>query len=149
MKRLEWCCKQNRGISLVEPNENLSEQYMGEADSTLDQMLITEGKWKVVMAYYACYNAFYSVLMKAGIKSEIHECTIALMEEIPAFKNDKKLITGLKSDRIDAQYYLKEVELKNSDEIKKFILKCKSFIEDTDLGDLRGIIDKTIKGDKN
>ncbi|MBD3163848.1 HEPN domain-containing protein [Candidatus Woesearchaeota archaeon] len=149
MKKLEWCCKQKRGISLVEPNKNISDQYMKEANETLDQMLRTKGRWKVIMAYYACYNAFYSILIRAGIKSEIHDCTIALMKKMPEFKEDEKYISKLKSDRIDVQYYLKDIELDKEENIKTFILKCKSFLEDVNTERLREIITEMIKGDKN
>ena len=36
--------------------------------------------WLATTKYYAEYFAVYSVLMKIGIKCEIHDCTIALVK---------------------------------------------------------------------
>ena len=38
--------------------------------------------------YYVCYNALYSLLVKCGIKCEIHDCNFKLMF---LFDFDKKL----------------------------------------------------------
>ena len=37
---------------------------------------INETDWILTTAYYARYFALYALLMKMGIKSEIHDCTI-------------------------------------------------------------------------
>jgi len=76
MKKLKWCAKQSKGIKLIKINNNLSEAYIKEADETFDNMIRTKGNWKTILAYYSCYNALYSLLIKYGIKSEIHDCTI-------------------------------------------------------------------------
>ena len=43
--------------------------------------------WISTTAYYARYFAFYALLQKCGIKSEIHDCTISLMSFL--FVEDK------------------------------------------------------------
>jgi uncharacterized protein (UPF0332 family) len=39
---------------------------------------IKEIDWIATTAYYARYFALYALLMKIGIKSEIHDCSIAI-----------------------------------------------------------------------
>ena len=64
-EKIKWCLRKKEGISIVEPNENLSNEYRKEADNTLETMLETKGKWKIIMAYYSCYSALYSILIKS------------------------------------------------------------------------------------
>jgi len=136
--KFKWCCKQKNGISLVEQNINLSEEYIKRADESLEAMLLNKGSWKIITAYYACYNALYSILMAAGIKSEIHECSIELMRLIKGFdKRDILFLKNLKKDRIDVQYYLKKKELKDENQIKDFVLKCKMIVKSVDVAVLR------------
>jgi|SRR3989338_2365423 len=148
--KIKWCCRKKEGIRLIEPNENLSERYIEESNLTLDALEKIDNKWNLIMGYYACYNALYSVLMKAGIKSEIHDCSIALMRIIPQFsKEDIKFLEKLKEDRIGAQYYLKSKILEDKEKVKDFILKCKQVKEEIDVGMLRKSISKYTEGDKN
>jgi uncharacterized protein (UPF0332 family) len=124
---------QKKGIQLIEPNDNLSREYIQTAEETLDVLKDIKSKSKVWLAttkYYCEYFATYSLLMKIGIKCEIHECTIALcslLEEkgiIPAgfsetLEKDKQL-------RIDNQYYLKNRDVPlNYNELLNFVLKIK------------------------
>ncbi|MBU1005240.1 MAG: hypothetical protein KJ561_05415 [Nanoarchaeota archaeon] len=127
--KLKWCLNKEKGIKVTPPNENLSSEYIKEADETLGIMMSIKGKWKAITAYYACYNALYAILMKAGIKSEIHECSIGLMNLIKEFgREDIILFVFLKKARIDAQYYLKEVVFNKDNEVKKFVNKCKQIL---------------------
>lgn len=123
--KLDWCKKQKNGIELISIKEHLSKSYIEEADKTLLEMLKIEGKWKVITGYYACYNALYSILMKCGIKCEIHSCSIQLMQLFTFDKEDIDLLEQLKDDRIQAQYYLIEKKLEDVDKVKDFISKCK------------------------
>lgn len=136
--KISWCLKQKKGIELVEPNDNLSEQYFREAKETLQEISEHGTKWGVIMAYYACYNALYALLMKAGIKCEIHDCTIEIMKLINGFSDgDYLFLTKLKEQRIQAQYYLKKEKLENLPEVKKFVLKCQVLSEEPTAGMLR------------
>ncbi|NOQ38385.1 hypothetical protein GQ472_05860 [archaeon] len=126
--KIRWCLKQKRGISLIDAKPHLSDSYIKEADETLDNVLVTKGKWKVITAYYACYNALYSILMKCGIKSEIHDCTIELMSLFDFDASDIEYFGKLKQDRINVQYYLKEIQLEDTDDVKRFIVKCKQIL---------------------
>jgi uncharacterized protein (UPF0332 family) len=128
--KIKWCIDQTKGIRIIELKPHLSESYIKEADETLENMLVAKGKWKIIMAYYACYNALYSILMKAGIKCEIHDCTLEIMELFGFSPAEIDFLIGLKDDRIRAQYYLKDVVLKDEDSVKRFVLKSKSLLSD-------------------
>jgi len=131
-EKTSWCASQKKGIELIDIKPHLSKAYMLEADDTVDNMMNTKGKWKLITAYYACYNALYSLLMKTGIKCEIHDCTIELMGYYSFSDDDIALIMDLKDDRINAQYYLKDVKLKDEKPIKAFVSKCKEVLETLD-----------------
>jgi len=73
---LNWCKKQEKGISLVEPNTNLSEDYLKSAQETLLLLKDVHNKsnmWAATMKYYCEYFAVYSLLIRMGIKCEIHD----------------------------------------------------------------------------
>jgi len=84
MNKINWCKNQERGIRLIDPNDNLSEEYMRNAEESLNVLRsIKETKSNMRLAttkYYIEYFAACSVLMKLGIKCEIHDCTISLIE---------------------------------------------------------------------
>ena len=128
-RRIIWCMRQKRGISLTDPKPHLSESYMKEADETLENMLRTTGKWKLITAYYACYNALYSLLMRAGIRSEIHDCTIRLMGLFGFTREEAEFMADLKDRRIQTQYYLKSLELEDEAGVKRFVARCKAILE--------------------
>lgn len=138
MKKIKWCLNQKKGIELIEPNENLSKQYFKEATETLQEISGSGSKWEVIMAYYACYHALYGILMKVGIKCEIHDCTIELMKILDQFtENDYLFLTALKEQRIRAQYYLKQEKLKDLVAVKKFILNCREIAENINIAVIR------------
>jgi uncharacterized protein (UPF0332 family) len=133
MNKIKWCLCQKKGIQLTELKPHLSKSYMDEADETLENVFSAKGKWKTITAYYACYSALYSILMKCGIKSEIHECTIELMELFDFIDDEKQYLRNLKDDRVKAQYYLKNIILEDEEPVKKFVMKCKIIL--TNLND--------------
>ena len=71
--KIIWCLRQKKGIEITETKPHLAELYIKEAEETLENVRTTKGKWKVITAYYSCYNALYSILMKSGIKCEIND----------------------------------------------------------------------------
>ena len=90
------------------------------------------------MAYYSCYNALYSVLMKIGIKCEIHDCSIEMIKLIEGFnEEDYEFLSELKDKRIKVQYYLKKEELQKLDEVKTFVWKVKEVLNDLDVVGIR------------
>ena len=64
--------------------------------------------WEISSSYYAMYFSLYAILMKIGVKSEIHSCTIAFMRELlkDFFQEEEiLLIEKAQKARIDVQYY--------------------------------------------
>jgi len=127
--QINWCLKQAKGIKLVEPNESISENYLKESLSDFDMVEKVNPKWKTVTAYYSCYNSVYAILMKVGIKCEIHDCTIALMGLLGFDENEIKFLDSLKKERVDVQYYLRASSLAiDKNKILEFLNKCKEII---------------------
>jgi hypothetical protein len=123
--KIKWCCRQKKGIELIEPKPHLDESYMKEAEEDFDELASAGGKWRSIIAYYSCYEAFYSILMKCGVRCEIHDCSLELMKLFNFNEDDSDYIKDLKKDREGNQYYLKRNSLKDKEKIKKFISKCK------------------------
>lgn len=123
--KISWCLQQKNGIELVEPNDNLSTAYLNDADDSLLAMDKITGKWKTVTAYYACYNALYALLMKAGVKCEIHDCTLIIMNLLEFTKEEIGFLKALKKQRIDVQYYLKPALEIDVIKVKQFVARCK------------------------
>lgn len=140
--KIKWCLKQAKGIKLTELKPHLSKSYMDEADETLENVFSAKGKWRLITAYYACYNAFYALLMKCGIRCEIHDCSLGLMSLFDFDASEVRYLQKLKADRIQAQYYLRAVELKDESNVKEFILKCKTLLGDLNSGKIEKIREK-------
>ena len=121
MKKISWCKKQERGIKIKEPNDNLSKEYYENAEESmrvLKSIKETQSNmWLATTKYYIEYFAVYSVLMKIGIKCEIHDCTIALVkfleDEDVIEEGTSKTLEKDKELRIDNQYYLKNKPVNN------------------------------------
>ncbi len=128
-EKIKWCCRKKRGIELIEQKEHLEKSYIKESEEDLKQVNCVGEKWKAIIGYYSCYEALYSLLMKCGIKSEIHECTIELMELFGFDEKEIWFMQTLKRIREENQYYLKREKLINKEEIQEFIFKCKEISE--------------------
>lgn len=127
---------------MVQPNENLTKAYLKKAISALNTMNATvqikETDWITTTAYYARYFALYALLTKIGIKSEIHDCSIAIARLLAEngilgedLVND---ISNSKQVRIDTQYYvgieLNQASIKrNVENARKFVLEIEKVIE--------------------
>ncbi|MFT4311599.1 MAG: hypothetical protein ACMXYF_00020 [Candidatus Woesearchaeota archaeon] len=124
MDKLNWCLQQKNGIELIETNQNLQRAYRKKAEDALETIHTSKSRdWKIIAAYYTIYNSVYSLLMRVGVKCEIHSCTILLVKIF--FKThftfeDFELMDKAFSARIDSQYY---VDRTISDEKEAFILK--------------------------
>lgn len=137
MGKIKWCLNQKNGIELIEPNDNLRDAYVIKAEESLSTLRLIESRdWRLTTAYYTIYNGIYSLLMKIGIKSEIHSCTI---EFAKIYFNDYfttedfKLLDTAFSARKDSQYYVnRDVSDQKYDFIMKktplFLVKCKNII---------------------
>lgn len=139
MSKLDWCKGRKRGIKIVDPNENLARSYMEKSEDSMKMMEDAPSEdWKIVGAYYSCYQALYSLLQRAGIKSEIHDCTIELMEFLPFSEEEVELVKELKEKRENAQYYVtEETKLKSTHRVKQFVLKCKEIAEKENFEEIR------------
>ncbi len=140
MANLNWCKRQKNGIRIIEPNENLSDEYLKYAEETLLILKEIDGKsnmWLATSKYYFEYFCFYSILMKLGIKCEIHDCTIELCrflekEEI-LFDDFTATLEKDKELRIENQYYLKNTKVEiDYDELTNFLLKTKEVLNNLD-----------------
>lgn len=130
MNKLDWCKQQKDGIKLIEPNEKIGRSYLKESEEDFSNLKNSTLKWKNIMGYYACYNAFYGLLQKIGIKSEIHDCTLELVTLFESLVTYKKFLQQIKSSRIDVQYHLKKPKEINETEVSKFIIECQTLFDE-------------------
>jgi len=137
MDQIRWCMQQKKGIELVEPSDNLRDAYLIKAEDALDTLKTSKSRdWQMTTAYYTIYNGLYSLLMKIGIKCEIHSCTIEFTKRFLKdhfSPQDFELIDKAFSARIDSQYYVnRQVPNQNYDVIMKktpaFLVKCKNLV---------------------
>lgn len=131
MVSVKWCLKQKNGIELVEPKKHLVDSYLNKSMDDLKVCRNLEGDWKLITGYYACYNALYSVLMKCGIKCEIHDCSIEMMKLLDFSGEEINFMKKLKAMRIEVQYYLKKGKIEG-ELIKKFVVRCRKVLENLD-----------------
>lgn len=147
MADLSWCKKQKNGIKFIEPNDNLSKEYLKYAEETLLVLRVIEGKsnmWLATSKYYFEYFCAYSILMKIGIKCEIHDCTIELCKLLEKngvlFNGFSKILEGDKELRIDNQYYLKNKSVDiDYDLLTGIFLKTKEVLNNLNSNIIEGI----------
>jgi len=147
---LNWCAKQRSGIGLIQPNDNLAKEYIKSAEETLASLKNSNensNMWKATKKYYAEYFAVYALFMGLGIKCEIHDCTIELinlMSTWDLFPDDSyRLLKKDKKLRIDNQYYLKNVNIEiNYEELFEFILIIKEKVNSLTPMEVESIRDK-------
>ena len=137
MGTIQWCAGKKGGLQLIEPNENLAEAYLKKAEEALESMRINTLKdWKISTAYYTIYFSLYALLMKVGVKCEIHACTIAFAKRFFAEYFTAKEVEFVEDSlqaRIDAQYYVdRTVPDEQCDKMLKdaptFLVKCKAVL---------------------
>ena len=129
MVSLKWCWKIKRGLELVEPNNNMSESYLKMAEESLIAIRkFNESKvWSTSAAYYSMYYSLYSLMIRIGVKCEIHQCSLKFMRKFfHDFynKEDMSLIEDAFELRNDLQYY----PGKFIDE-EKHVLICKKAVD--------------------
>ena len=153
MNTLTWCKKQKNGIKLIDPNDNLCEEYLKKAENALKAVRSLEDntEWQISSAYYAMYFSLYAILMKIGIKCEIHSCTLEIMKQVLSkyfTKEDISLLEKSLTTRVDVQYYVDriiDITIKNQmiREASSFHLKCKeiiSKINQTEINNIREML---------
>lgn len=148
MASMKWCLRQKRGLELTRPSGRLAEAYLRKAENALRAIRAGPTReWKIIAAYYALYFSVYAVLMKIGIRCEIHSCTLAFMrhhlrnhftEEECAFLEQSM------EARINVHYYVdREISEKLYEEMlhfpPPFLEKCRAIIRTLTEGEIRGI----------
>lgn len=147
---IEWCKK--HGMKLIEPNDNLAEEYYKNAEETLrvTNLIKHSGSnmWLATQKYYTEYLASYALLMKIGIKTEIHSCTIEIIkllekENVITF-NLSKTLEDDKELRIDNQYYLKNRPVNfSSESLAELLLNIREILDNItkeQISSIRGLI---------
>ena len=137
MDKIKWCAGKKEGLSLIEPNSDLANAYIKKAEEALESMRVNIIKdWKISTAYYTIYFSLYAVLMKLGVKCEIHSCTIEFAKRFlnEFFEESELNLTedSLKA-RVDSQYYIDrtvpdEQYNKMIQKVPEFLVRCKSVI---------------------
>ncbi|MBR9705103.1 hypothetical protein GOV12_06840 [Candidatus Pacearchaeota archaeon] len=132
MANIKWCCKQKKGLKLIEPNENMSQSYIKLAESSIGTMNRERNKnniFSISAGYYSMYYSLYSILINIGIKCEIHQCTIKFLEK---FLNNfyskediNKIYSAFKLRNI-AQYYVDKIL--DEKEINNLIINAPEFL---------------------
>ncbi len=118
MVSLKWCCNKKEGIRLIEPNENLSSGYIKMAENAIGTMNREKGlnlQFAISACYYSMYYSLYSILMKIGIKCEIHACTLEFMKKLLSSfysEEDCKIISRAFDARNASQYYVDKIVAK-------------------------------------
>lgn len=136
--KISWCKEQNKGLKLIKPNDNLADQYYKNAEESLRIAILIKdtgsNMWISTHKYYTEYLAAYAILMKLGIKSEIHSCTIEIIklledEQILVFPLSKYLEDD-KNLRIENQYYLKNIRIEfNPKLLSEILLNVRSVLD--------------------
>ncbi len=138
MDKIKWCKSKKGGIEMIEPNKNLANGYILKAEESLKMMQKAKGNrdWSVSTSYYAMYFSLYSILMKIGVKCEIHACTIEFMKRFLSYyfiPTECKFMNDSLQARIDTQYYVdRKVDDRFIQEMlvaaPMFLAKCKDII---------------------
>mgnify|MGYP001567023751 CR=1 FL=1 len=109
MARLEWCIRK-KAYEFIEPNPNLTEAYFKKAEEALKSIRVNTVKdWQIAIAYYTIYFSLYALLMRIGVKCEVHACTLAFIRSFLSeyFSNeDCTFFEQSLQARVDAQYYV-------------------------------------------
>jgi uncharacterized protein (UPF0332 family) len=132
MVTIKWCLEQSKGPELVDSNENMSKGYINLADSSLGTMNRERNKnnvFSISAGYYSMYYSLYSVLINIGIKCEIHQCSIKIMQKLlnDYYSNeDMENIYFAFKLRNNVQYYVDKI-LKTED-LDKLILDAPNFV---------------------
>jgi len=112
---IQWCCKQKSGIKLDSSNDNLVKSYLIMAENAIGTMNRERNlnlQFSISACYYSMYYSLYAVLMKIGVKSEIHKCTLEFMKQfLKGFYSQEDITTIRKAFdvRDTTQYYADRV----------------------------------------
>lgn len=145
MVSIRWCAQQKKGLEIVEPNTAMANSYLKMAEESISVLKGVEKSalWTATTTYYIFYYSLYSLMMRVGLKCEIHTCTLECMKHVFMQwyeKKDIEMIGRAFQARIDLQYYAdRPVDTKVIEETKRY---CKEFFIKT-----KDIISKIRKDD--
>lgn len=148
--KLSWCARVKNGITLTDPNPDLAFAYLMKAEDALEAMhSVASRDWKLSAGYYSLYFSLYAVLMKAGIKSENHVCTIEIMQHVLGeyfTREECELLEQARHARVESQYYTSsEIPAAFEDalakEVPRFLVKCRGISDRLDTRKIQKIRD--------
>ena len=146
--KLIWCAGAKNGIMLIEPNDDLASAYLRKSADAMEAMhSVASRDWKISAGYYSLYFSLYAVLMKTGIKSENHGCTIEIMQHILMdffTREECELMDTARQARVESQYYTtSEVTSAFEDtlakQVPRFLVKCQGVVDRLDTKKVRKI----------
>lgn len=136
--RLAWCAGIKNGILPVEPNDTLAVAYLKKAEEAMEAMhSVASNDWKISTGYYSLYFSLYAVLMKIGIKSENHACTIVLMQHLLRdffTPGECEMLEKARQARVETQYYIasdvSEAYVGTlARQVPRFLVKCRGIVD--------------------
>jgi len=154
MEKIKWCGNIEKGIKLVEPSETIAKQYMQRSRESFEILRCIQktysDMWLATTKYYFRYFAIYSIMRKIGIKSEVHDCTIALAVFLEKENIlDEGISMKLKEEkelRIENQYYLenKPVHI-DLEELSEFFIQINQTLNSLTKNKIKEIREKLNK----
>ena len=73
-----------RGLSIVQPNEDLANSHFNKAQHDLvvmnDLAKLKHEDWVIISGYYSMYHGAMAILAKLGLSSKDHTTTAAILE---------------------------------------------------------------------
>jgi len=138
MVSIKWCLKQKKGLELIEPNGNMADSYIKMAEESITALNAVKQSrmWTAVTSYYIFYQSLYALMLKIGVKCEIHSCSLEFMKRFLTEFYSKEDIDAIKKAfdaRNDLQYYAdrpvddKIIE-ETSKHCKQFYIKTKDIL---------------------
>jgi uncharacterized protein (UPF0332 family) len=152
MVSIKWCLKQKNGIEIVEPNSNMADSYIKMAEESITALNAVKQirMWTAVTSYYIFYQSLYALMLKIGVKCEIHSCSLEFMKLFLTEFYSKDDIDAIKKAfdaRNDLQYYADRpvddrIIEETSKHCKKFYIKTKDTITKITEAQILAIRDK-------
>ena len=148
--KLPWCAGAKNGIMLVDPNNDVALAYLKKSGDAMEAMhSVASHDWKISAGYYSLYFSLYAVLVKAGIKSENHICTLEIMQHILAdffTREECELMERARHARIESQYYTTSeipavFEETLAKQVPRFLVKCQGIVDRMDAKKIQTIRD--------
>jgi len=110
MDLIDWCISNKSGIRISEPNDNMCKSYINMAEESIKILPnVSQSRiWTATVSYYIFYYSLYALMLKIGVKSEKHTCSLEFMKQFLVnfySREEIKSISSAFSSRIDLQYY--------------------------------------------